>query len=61
MVERVDFYSDDEYKQVLALEEAWYKEEQARETYEQEHAYQEYIKNITNKEIEGDRSDETDS
>lgn len=61
MVERVDYYSDDEYTQALAWEEEWYKEEQAQADYEQEHAYQEYIKNITSKEIKGDRLDETNN
>ena len=45
MVERCDFYSDEEYEQALALEEECYKEEQAREEYERECAYQEYLKN----------------
>jgi hypothetical protein len=46
MVERVDFYSDDEYEQALALEEAWYREEQARREYEQEYAYHEYLQGL---------------
>ena len=43
MIERVDYYSDDEYKQALAWEEEFYKEEQAREEYVQECAFQEYL------------------
>lgn len=45
MVERVDYYSDDEYQQALTWEEEWYKEEQARVDCEQECAYQEYLTN----------------
>ena len=49
MVERVDYYSDDEYEQALAWEEEWYKEEQAQADYEQEYAqwcaFQEYLLN----------------
>ena len=44
MVERCDFYSDEEYQQMLSLEEEFYKEEQAKREYEEECAYQEYIK-----------------
>ncbi len=44
MVERVDYYSDEEYQQALQWEEAWYKEQQALAEYEAEHAYQEYLK-----------------
>ena len=43
MVERVDYYSDAEFEQALALEEEYYKEEQAFRDYEQEYAYQEYL------------------
>ena len=43
MVERVDFYSEDEYEQAIALEEEWHKEEQAKRQYEEECAYQEYL------------------
>ena len=44
MVERVDYYSDEEYQQALQWEEAWYKEQQALADYEEEYAYQEYLK-----------------
>lgn len=44
MIERVDYYSDAEYEQALVLEEDWYREEQARRDYEQEYAYQEYLR-----------------
>ena len=43
MVERVDYYSDADFEQALALEEEWYKEEQAREDFERECAYLEYL------------------
>lgn len=46
MVERVDYYSDNDFEQALAFEEEWYKEEQAIREYEQECAYQEYINQI---------------
>lgn len=45
MVERVDYYSDDEYEQALAWEEEFYKEEQARDEYAQWCAFQEYLLN----------------
>ena len=48
MVERVDYYSDDEYEQALAWEEEWYKEEQARDEYERECAYLDYINSKEN-------------
>jgi hypothetical protein len=48
MVERVDYYSDDEYEQALAWEEESYKEEQARDEYEREYAYLEYINSKEN-------------
>ena len=44
MVERVDFYSDDEYQQALQWEEEQYKEQQALAEYEAECAYQKYLK-----------------
>jgi hypothetical protein len=44
MVERVDFYSEDEYQQALQWEEAQYKEQQALAEYEAEYVYQEYLK-----------------
>ena len=44
MVERVDYYSDEEYQQALQWEEAWYKEQQALADYEEVYAYQEYLK-----------------
>lgn len=44
MVERVDFYSDDEYQQALQWEEEQYKEQQALVEYETELAYQEFLK-----------------
>lgn len=44
MVERVDYYSNDEYEQALALEENWYKEEQALKEYEQDYLYLEYLR-----------------
>lgn len=44
MVERVDFYSDDEYQQALQWEEEQCKEQQALAEYEAEYAYQEYLK-----------------
>lgn len=46
MVERVDYYSDADFEQALALEEEWYKEEQAFRDYEQEYAYQEYLQKL---------------
>ena len=48
MIERVDYYSDDEYAQALAWEEEFYKEEQARAAYEQECSYLDYINNREN-------------
>lgn len=44
MVERVDYYSDEEFQQALQWEEAWYREQQALDEYEKECAYQEYLK-----------------
>lgn len=44
MVERVDYYSDEEYQQALQWEESWYKEQRALANYEEEYAYQEYLK-----------------
>ena len=44
MVERVDFYSDDEYQQALQWEEEQFKAQQALSEYEVECAYQEYLK-----------------
>jgi hypothetical protein len=44
MVERVDYYSDEEFQQALQWEEAWYQEQQALTEYEKEYAYQEYLK-----------------
>ena len=44
MVERVDYYSDEEFQQALQWEENWYKEQQALAEYEKEYAYQEYLK-----------------
>lgn len=44
MVERVDYYSDEEFQQALQWEENWHKEQQALSEYEKELAYQEYLK-----------------
>lgn len=44
MVERCDFYSDDEYQQALQWEEEQYKQQRVMEEYQQEVAYQEYLK-----------------
>jgi hypothetical protein len=43
MIERVDFYSDDEYQQALQWEEEYFKEQQALAEYEAELAYQEFL------------------
>lgn len=43
---RCDFYSDEEYQQALAWEEEQYKEQLALEKYEQECAYQDYLREV---------------
>ena len=43
MVERCDFYSDDEYQQALQWEEEQYKQQIAMEEYEKEVAYSEFL------------------
>lgn len=44
MVEKVDYYSDEEFQQALQWEENWYKEQEALLECEKEYAYQEYLK-----------------
>lgn len=45
---RCDFYSDEEYQRALAWEEEQYKHQLALEEYEQECAYQEYLREVYN-------------
>ena len=44
MVERCDFYSDDEYQQALQWEEEQYKQQRMIEEYQREVAYAGYLK-----------------